>query len=223
MCPPEAVRARWSEGEPMPSRGSATLLRSTVVLFVAILVAACSSEPQSLARESVAPSAPAPATAAPASATPTDAPTDAPTEPVATPEPTPVATPGVPPKPAAVTFRKVGEKTSGGKTKVTYRVTWNSPAGVATSFLVYGVNRCLRESRQNNNTACVAKGMAIPKGTLELIAQAPGALRTIDVTWTVPEAGPGPYYAVLVRAANDAGKSIFTIAWSDKVCWGCTY
>ena len=54
-------------------------------------------------------------------------------------------------------------------------------------------------------------------------APVPGSERSVDITWEEGEIGPGPYAAVLIRASNAAGDSIFTIAWSDTVCWKCTY
>ncbi len=65
--------------------------------------------------------------------------------------------------------------------------------------------------------------MRIPKKVQELIATAPGSDRSVDVSWQEGEIGPGPYAAVLIRATNDLGDSIFTIAWSADVCWQCTY
>jgi hypothetical protein len=67
----------------------------------------------------------------------------------------------------------------------------------------------------------VIKGMRIPKSTLVQLAEAPGTDRSIDIDWTVPKSGKNPYAAILIRARNAAGDSIFTIAFSDSVCWGC--
>jgi hypothetical protein len=148
----------------------------------------------------------------------------APSAPVASAKPTKPPAAVVPPKPAKVTFKKVGERVSGGLTKVTYRLTWTEPADVATSFLAYGVDRCLRDGKAYDEKPCVVKGMKIPKSSLHLLATVPGSVRTVDLTWDVHEGeGPGPYFAVLLRAANGAGNSIFAIAWSDTVCYLCTY
>ena len=95
--------------------------------------------------------------------------------------------------------------------------------GVATSFTVYGVTECLRESKQNDGKPCVVKGMRIPKDTLKLLATVPGTARTVDLSWKEGEIDIAPYAAILIRASNDAGDSIFTIAWSQTVCWRCTY
>jgi hypothetical protein len=63
--------------------------------------------------------------------------------------------------------------------------------------------------------------MPIPRDSLALLAQAPGVARTIDVTWQVPKSGREPYAAVLIRATNPAGDSIFTIVHSEDVCVRC--
>lgn len=185
------------------------------VTLAAVLVAGCSSAPVSQVRTTAIPStAPAPASEGPATARPVV--TDPPVE-TATPEP--AATPGIPPKPGKVTIKKVAETA----TRRTSRLTWTSPDGAATEFRVYGVTECLRTSPKNQGKPCVVKGMRIPKDTLKVLATVPGNQRTVDVSWKVPQIGPGPYYAILIRASNPAGDSIFTIAWSDKVCAGCTY
>ena len=204
----------------MQTRGGGSALTATAALLVAVLLGACSSAPQSGVTESAAP----PSVPPTASAAPSEAPTAAPSGAVATPAPTPRATPGIPPKPGKVSFKEVGRTDlKGGATRVTNRVTWTSPAGVATNFSVYGVTECLRESKRNDGTPCVVKGMRIPKDALKLLATVPGSERSIDVSWKEGEAGPGPYAAILVRASNDAGDSIFSIAWSVTVCWGCVY
>jgi hypothetical protein len=227
---PSAARAAEQEGEPMtsPMRAARTdrPMRFLVLALVAALVAACTSGPQSqattaseapaTAATSTAPASEAPTTPEPASATPSDA---------ATPPPSSAPTPLViPPKPAKVTWKQLGiDQLGGGQSRERYRVAWTSPEGAATQFTVYGVTSCLRESKKNDGKACVVKGMKIPKGALKLIAQVPGSARSVDIAWKVGEIGPGPYSAVLVRASNDAGDSIFTIAWSADVCWRCTY
>lgn len=195
------------------------------LLLVSMLMGACSGGPQSQAIESEGPSAAAASavpSVAPASAVPAS---EAPSEALVTPEPTTAPTPlAVPPKPAKVTWKQLGSKAlAGGQMREGYRVTWTAPEGVATSFAVYGVTACLRDAKKYNEKPCLVKGMKIPKSTLKLIAQVPGSARSVDIAWKVGEIGPGPYSAVLIRASNDAGDSIFTIAWSADVCWQCTY
>ena len=209
----------------MTSQTRAAAMRLLALLLASALVAACSGGPQSQATESEGPSA-GPASAVPsedpASAEPASAP---PSVAVVTPAPTAQPTPlAVPPKPAKVTWKQIGSKAlPGGETRESYRLTWAAQEGVATTFTVYGVTRCLREARKYEGKPCVVKGMRIPKNALKLIAQVPGSARTVDIAWKVGEIGPGPYSAVLIRASNDAGDSIFTIAWSAEVCTTCTY
>jgi hypothetical protein len=214
----------------MPSRRPVASLPAlaalVAMLVVALLVGACSSAPVSQVRTTALPSTASvaspsegPASEAPGSEAP-PAPTDAP---AGTPPPGPTATPGIPPKPAKVTFKRTGEVEVNGAMRATSRLTWTSPEGVASSFTVYGVKECLRTARKFDGKPCVVKGMRIPKDTLQLLATVPGTQRSVDLSWKVDEVGPGPYHAVLIRASNAAGDSIFTIAWSAKVCAGCTY
>lgn len=210
----------------MTARPTPAIPRLVAGLLAALLVlAACgSAAPSSDLRTappdvaSEAPASEAPASAEPASAPPTDAP-----PPTATAKPPKTPPPGPPDRPAKVTWKQVGSTQIGTGTRVTYRLTWQAPAGVATEFRVYGVTSCLRESKKYDNSPCVVKGMKIPRSTLKLLATVPGDLRTVDVSWKLGESGPPPYFAVLLRASNKAGDSIFAIAHSEDVCWGCTY
>ncbi len=130
-----------------------------------------------------------------------------------------------PPKPGNPTFKHVGE-TPGpapGTFIEQYRITWTSPKGAASSFLVYGLTVCLRDSVKYDGKACVVRGMKIPVKQLDLLGEVSGDARSIMVSWQLGEAGPGPYWAILMRATNPFGDSIFTIVHSDKVCFGCTY
>jgi hypothetical protein len=195
------------------------------LLAVALVVGACSSKPQSQATVQTAPPS---ATGAPATAGPTADPgATADPEPQATPAPvpTPSPRPRIPDKPGSPTWTLVKQVPveSTGRILETYRITWTAPDGVADEFLVYGVKGCLREAKKFNGKPCVVKGMPIPKNRLVKLATAPGDAREMDVTIEVDEIGPGPYGTILVRAANEVGRSIFTIVHSDDVCWQCTY
>ena len=209
----------------MISQTRPAAVRFVGLLLASALLAACSSGPQSQTTASEGPSA------VPASAVPSEGPASAepasevPSEAVATPAPTAEPTPlAVPPKPAKVTWKQIGSKAlPGGETRESYRLAWTAQEGLATTFAVYGVTRCLREAAKDAGKPCVVKGMKIPKSALKLIAQVPGSARTVDIAWKVGEIGPGPYSAVLIRATNGAGDSIFTIAWSAEVCVKCTY
>jgi hypothetical protein len=123
-----------------------------------------------------------------------------------------------------VTFDLINETPHDeGTTTLEYRITWSSPAGVATSFRLYGVTSCLREGKKYDGKPCVVRGMKIPSDALELIKTVPGDKRTTTVTWDVGEIGGGPYAAVLIRATNAAGNSIFAIVQSENVCYQCVY
>ena len=138
--------------------------------------------------------------------------------------PTPAPDRGAPDKPAKVTFKEIDRQDLGGGTQlVTSRLTWTAPDGVADQFLVYGITRCLRDEKAFDGKPCLVRGMRIPKKVQKLLATVPGSDRSVDVSWKEGEIGPGPYAAVLIRATNDLGDSIFSIAWSADVCWQCTY
>jgi hypothetical protein len=129
-----------------------------------------------------------------------------------------------PPKPANTTFELAKQTPKGnGLTIEEYRITWTAPAGQATTFLVYGVNDCLRYAKKYDGKPCVVKGMRIAKDQLVLLATVPGDAREATVSWEVGELDVPPYSAILIRATNDLGDSIFTIVRSENVCWGCVY
>jgi hypothetical protein len=192
---------------------------ATSLAGLALIVGACSAQPVSQvgdAQESAPVSAPA--SAGDATAPPSDGPESAP--PTATPGTVPASAP--PGKPTGTTFAIVSDEpaAAGGVTE-THRITWQAPEGEATGFVVYGLKPCLRSATKNNGTPCVVKGMKIPRAGLVQLAQAAGADRSIDVGWVVPKSGKQPYAAILLRATNDAGESIFTIVHSEDVCVGC--
>jgi len=211
----------------MTSRTQTAILRWTSLALAAVLVTACSSQPQSQARASEGSEAPASASAASASAAPATAGSASgppPSEASATAGSSATTATTVPPRPANVTWTQTGtEALAGGQTRVTHRLGWSAPDGAATSFTVYGVTDCLRNAKKYDGKPCVVKGMRIPKSALALIAEVPGSQRSVDIPWSEGEIGGGPYQAVLVRATNAAGDSIFAIAWSAAVCWQCTY
>ncbi len=164
------------------------------------------------------------ASTGPTAATVTEAPSDTPVP--ATPAPaTPSPTPGPPPQPGDPTWTYIGGVVGDSSTVLeTYRATWTEPEGAATQFLFYGVTTCLRYTAANDGTPCVVKGMKIPSKSLVLLKKVKGTARSADVQWTRDAgAGPEPYWTVLVRAINAAGKSKFTIMWSADVCWECAY
>lgn len=200
------------------------------LLLATILIGACSAPPVSDVTASGTPAAqaiPAPSAAAETPPAPTPAPTSSASgEPAATPGATPVLPPAAaPPKPANITWTLIEQipVKATGRTLERYRATWSSPDGVATQFVAYGVKTCLRDARQFDNKPCVVKGMRIPRDQLVKLGTVDGSARSMDISWELNEAGPGPYAAVLVRAVNARGNSIFAIAWSENVCWKCVY
>ena len=187
--------------------------------LAAVVAAGCSSPPVSQATSSVGPP-PTPAAPSASAETPSDPPpSDGPA-----PSPTPAAPAGIPDKPADVTFEEVDRENVGqGDQRVTYRITWTAPEGVATSFTVVGVKECLRYQERFDGKPCLVRGMRIPKDEQERIKTVDGDKRSTTIAWREGEIGPPPYASVLIRASNDAGDSIFTIVWSDTVCYACVY
>lgn len=209
----------------MASGRRTTIPRLVALLLGAALLGACSEQPVSQAIDAPLPATAGPETS-PSGVPPSDDPAISPDagSPDGTFIPTTAPGRGIPDKPANVSFKEIDREDLGGGTqRVTFRLTWSAPEGVADQFLVYGITRCLREEKQFDGKPCLVKGMRIPKKVQELIATVPDSDRSVDVSWQEGEIGPGPYAAVLIRATNDLGDSIFTIAWSADVCWQCTY
>ena len=203
------------------------LLQATTVVLAACLLTGCASEPVSNVTdrgETPTPAATAPAPGAsagsPSRGGPTpgvDAPSSAPASPAATPgEP--------PPKPGDPTFT-LSRQTLNADGTVTeeHTITWTSPDGAASAFLLYGLTDCLRYSAEFNGQPCVVRGMRIPKELQVLIGQVPGDARSMTVTWELGEIGPPPYWSILIRATGPGGDSIFTIVHSEDVCFECVY
>ena len=193
--------------------------RFVAVLLAGGILAGCSAGPVSQATTvpNDGPSAAASLPTAEPSAAETPSVTPAPTKPAPTPT-------DVPPKPGKPTFTLVSDTPrAGGGSTVEYEITWTSPTGLASEFLVYGVTVCLRDGKEFQDKPCVARGMKIPRASLELIGRAPGDARSIRVRWDRDEMGPGPYWSILMRATNSFGNSIFTIVQTENVCYQCAY
>lgn len=199
----------------MPSR-----LGAPAALLAVVLLAGCgASEPVSEATSLPSTAGPtaSPGESAASSAQPPSA------EP-GTPGPTRTPATKEPPKPGDPTFDLVQEAPiEPGRFTSTFRITWTAPDGVASGFLVYGLTECLRYAKKFDGKPCVVRGMRIPRDKLVLLAETDGDARSAEVSWETGEIGPWPYAAILIRATNEAGDSIFTIAHSEQVCFGCVY
>jgi hypothetical protein len=209
-----------SPGDPARGRDRIRPRRLAAVALGALLVlGGCSSGPVSQAGVA------SPTAAAPAQAASTEPSAAGSVTPSASTAATPAPTPnGPPPKPGNPTFELVKQTPKGGgQSTEEYEITWTSPEGAATSFLVYGVTDCLRYAKKYDGKPCVVRGMKIAKDKLVLLATAPADARSITVSWDVGEIDIPPYAAILIRATNDLGDSIFTIVHSENVCWECVY
>ncbi len=192
-------------------------VRAGLILLSVFLLAGCGAGPVSQATSQA--TIPDPVTASPA-ATPAATPASSPSS-----STIPTSKPsGPPPQPGNPTFTKTKETpAANGTTTQEYEITWTSPQGVASAFMVYGVTDCLRYKKKYDHKPCVVRGMPIPKKTQVLIGEVPGDARATTVSWDVDEIGFGPYQAILIRASNAAGDSIFTIVHSEDVCFECVY
>ena len=209
------VRAADRDVTPRPTGRAAV---GALAVLVGAVISGCSGGPVSQAGlASTAPGASAAATSGPSAAI--ASPSAAPSVPA------PVPTPNAPPsRPADTTFELAKETPKGnGLTIEEYRITWTAPAGQATAFLVYGLTDCLRYAKKYDGKPCVVKGMKIDRSQLVLLTQVPGDAREATVSWEVGEIDVPPYSAILIRATNDLGDSIFTIVHSEIVCWQCVY
>ena len=200
----------------------------TLLLASAFLLAACSAEPVSLATSLPSSAEPGPSGSGAGALSPAPSSPETPSSSAAAPSAAASAVVTItvpPPQPGNPTFTLVKQTPDAGTGATTeeYRITWTSPAGAAGSFLVYGLTECLRNEAKYDGKPCVVRGMKIAKDQLILLAQVPGDQRSATVSWQGGEAGPPPYAAILVRATNPYGDSIFTIVHSEKVCFGCTY
>jgi hypothetical protein len=195
-------------------------LATLTALVAASLAGGCSGGPVSEAGlASPTPTAPAIASSEPSSGA--ASPSVEPPATATVPPPTPNAPP---PKPANTTFELASQTPKGdGRTIEEYRITWTAPAGQATAFLVYGLPECLRYAKKYDGKPCVVRGMKIAKDQLVLLATVPGDGREATISWEVGEIDVPPYWAILIRATNDLGDSIFTIVHSEDVCWQCVY
>jgi len=206
-------------------------LSPIAVLMATSILAGCSAGPVSQATTLSATNGPSDASPS-AAAVPSDAavpPTPPSGSPASTAAPTGGAAasapaPGdVPPRPGKPTFRLVKETPGSGGVTTEYEITWTSPSGAASEFVVYGVTKCLRYAKKYDGKPCLVRGMPIPRSALKLLGRAPGDARSMRVSWDQGEAGPGPYASILLRASNSIGDSIFTIVQSEDVCYRCTY
>lgn len=207
------------------------------LLVLAMITAACSSgSSPSVASPESSPTASTAPTLAP-----TLAPTQAPSEPPATeppavdsPTPAPSATSATvslpPPAPTGLDYGiERGLDGEGGLVMTRYTVSWSAPLDPGTSISVFGVITC-PVKRSPDNLPCVTESTRLPARIRELIVMGPASDGSISWDW--PEAdvdgpvlavGPGgtSYYAFVVRAINDAGRSPFVVLRSTVACSDC--
>lgn len=211
------------------------------VLVLALLTSACSS--------GSSPSASAPERSQVGSSAPTEAPSATPSEPPATappatappatepppvdsptPAPSPSTVSGPPTAPAGLDYQVERDVAGeGGVLKTRYTVSWSSPLDPGTSIRVFGVITCPAK-RTPSNRPCVTDSTPLPAKIRELLVTGPATDGSISWEWPAADVdGPvlvvGPdgtsYYAFVVRAVNDAGRSPFVVVRSTVACSDC--
>jgi hypothetical protein len=140
----------------------------------------------------------------------------------------------VPPKPVT-TYKVVSQKwsSSGSSSVEVDKLTWTEPAGYATQFRLYGVKGCPNSSPKTNGQPCLVEHTKLPAKSLELIKTMSGSTRSITLTHTIPGeeceapiwcgAPHGSFGALVLRADNAYGSSVFAIVLSGDVCYDCVY
>ncbi len=109
-------------------------------------------------------------------------------------------------------------------------VTWQEAVTDGTQIRVYYLTKCLNPPTPEG-VPCIVKHMALPPGSLKLIAKAPAAQETVSWTWPTPEDiggafdwdGQNYYYGLVIAAYNAVGHSRFIIIGSGESCTDCTY
>ena len=138
-------------------------------------------------------------------------------------EPEPSVASGVPAAPTGPTYHD----DRGVAPDVTVTVAWNEVPPEGVSIWVYGVTDCLASA---DGAACVTETTKIPASALLLISKVPAATGT--TAWTFRDHNIGgalgvyhdvAYYAIILRAVNQAGQSPCAGAGTNNSCSNCTY
>jgi hypothetical protein len=140
----------------------------------------------------------------------------------------------VPPKPVT-TYKVVSQKWNSRTSSMVEvdKLTWTEPAGYATQFRLYGVKGCPNDSAKTDGKPCLVENMRLAAKNLELIQKVNGSTRSITLTHTMPgeECGNtiwcgathGSFGALVLRADNAYGQSVFAIVLSTDICHDCVY
>jgi len=138
-------------------------------------------------------------------------------------EPEPSVASGAPAAPTGATYHD----DRGVAPAVTVTVAWNEAPPEGVSIWVYGVTDCLASA---DGAACVTETTNIPASALLLISKVAAATGT--TAWTFRDHNIGgalgvyndvAYYAIILRAVNQAGQSPFAVAGTNNSCSNCTY
>ncbi len=102
------------------------------------------------------------------------------------------------------------------------------PLAPGTTISVYGVTTCPAK-RTSSNRPCVTDSTRLPARIRELIVMGPAMDGSVSWDWPAADVD-GPvlvvadgtsYYAFVMRAVNDAGRSPFVVVRSTVACSDC--
>ena len=133
----------------------------------------------------------------------------------------------VPPKPGDTSIEHV--RTSAFRNhqaRQTWRVSWATPQGYASTFRLYRLDSCPTGwTRANDGKPCIEPGMAVPMDDLIPLAIANDPDRSMTFKQVIGDGLNGPMGngTILLRATNAYGDSTFAVVGTDIVCWRCTY
>ncbi len=218
-----------------------------VALALALAFAGCQAgaEPASATR-SVAPSASAdqPVTSFGPTIGPTSepaaTPTIAPTSPAPTPSRTasptvtPIPAPTIavvtepPPAPTGVALAQEDGPDASGLVVRQYTISWEAPLTSGVTIRIYGVTKCLNPPT-STGVPCVVDGMKLPASARTVVGRGPAEEGAASWRWPMAEVdgpvlawdGEQSYYAFVVAAVNDAGRSPFVVVRSAVSCSDC--
>jgi hypothetical protein len=140
----------------------------------------------------------------------------------------PPAPSGPPAAPTGVTLDKGEGTDASGLVVQRFTVRWDAPLTPSVTIRVFGVTRCLNKPT-STGVPCVVDGMRVPAGARTLLAHGPSSAGVVSWTWPLADVD-GPvlawdgrrlYYAFVVTAANDVGRSPFVVAESAVACSDC--
>jgi hypothetical protein len=140
----------------------------------------------------------------------------------------PPAPSGPPAAPTGVTLDRGEGTDASGLVVQRFTVRWDAPLTPGVTIRVFGVTRCLNKPT-TTGVPCVVDSMKVPAAARTLLGHGPSSDGAVSWTWPLADVdgpvlawdGKRSYYAFVVTAANDAGRSPFVVAESAVACSDC--